>query len=391
MAEKVKVRVTESIMVKPTEESTPQSTLYVYFYRPSDADNFFDLGLLKKALGKTLVPCYPLAGRFKLNGENGRIEVDCNAEGVLFVSSSVLVDFGDFTPTPDFLKLIPTDDYSAGISSYSILVLQVKHYKYGGVSLGVGMEHLIANGVSGLFFINTWLDMARGLDLTVQPFMDRTLLRSRDPPYISITDNTTSIFRFTREQLNILKAKSTEDGGNTIRYCSFEMLGGRIWRCECKARQLPDDQNTKLHITTDGRSRLQPPLPPAYFGNAVFRTTPIAAVGDLLSKPTWYAASRMHDALVHVDNDYLRSIINYLQLNRPRLCELVTGPSSIWCCRFTMLIFGWGRPIYMGPGTMPFEEISFILPSATNYQSLSLVITLQPEHMKSFSKMLYDI
>ncbi|KAM0960253.1 hypothetical protein ACFX2I_025235 [Malus domestica] len=141
MAKKVTVRVTESIMVKPAEESTPRGTLWlsnsdlklpsfhtssVYFYRPSDADNFFDLGLLKKALGKTLVPCYPLAGRFKLNGENGRIEVDCNAEGVLFVvaeSSSVLDDFGDFTPTPDFLKLIPTVDYSAGISSYPILVL----------------------------------------------------------------------------------------------------------------------------------------------------------------------------------------------------------------------------------------------------------------------------
>ncbi|KAM1493511.1 shikimate O-hydroxycinnamoyltransferase-like [Malus sylvestris] len=141
MAKKVKVRVTESIMVKPAEESTPRGTLWlsnsdlklpsfhtssVYLYRPSDADNFFDLGLLKKALGKTLVPCYPLAGRFKLNGENGRIEVDCNAEGVLFVvaeSSSVLDDFGDFTPTPDFLKLIPTVDYSAGISSYPILVL----------------------------------------------------------------------------------------------------------------------------------------------------------------------------------------------------------------------------------------------------------------------------
>ncbi|KAM0957115.1 hypothetical protein ACFX13_025918 [Malus domestica] len=95
-----KVRVTESIMVKPAGESTPRGTLWlsnsdlklpsfhtssVYFYRPSDADNFFDLGLLKKALGKTLVPCYPLAGRFKLNGENGRIEADCNAEGVLFV------------------------------------------------------------------------------------------------------------------------------------------------------------------------------------------------------------------------------------------------------------------------------------------------------------------
>lgn len=114
------------------------------------------------------------------------------------------------------------------------------------------------------------------------------------------------------------------------------MLEGHIWRCACKARQLPDDQDTKLHITTDGRSRLQPPLPPAYFGNAVFRTTPIAAAGDLLSKPTWCAASRIHDDLVLVDNDYLRSIINYLELNHPRPCELVTGPSSIWCPNLDM-------------------------------------------------------
>ncbi|CAB4303525.1 unnamed protein product [Prunus armeniaca] len=59
---------------------------------------------------------------------NGRVEIDCNAEGVVFVvaeSSSAVDDFGDFAPTPDFLTLIPTTDYSGGISSYPILVLQV--------------------------------------------------------------------------------------------------------------------------------------------------------------------------------------------------------------------------------------------------------------------------
>ncbi|KAH0982926.1 hypothetical protein GBA52_010103 [Prunus armeniaca] len=69
-----------------------------------------------------------MAGRFKLNDQNGRVEIDCNAEGVVFVvaeSSSAVDDFGDFAPTPDFLTLIPTTDYSGGISSYPILVLQV--------------------------------------------------------------------------------------------------------------------------------------------------------------------------------------------------------------------------------------------------------------------------
>ncbi|CAL8133560.1 unnamed protein product [Prunus armeniaca] len=69
-----------------------------------------------------------MASRFKLNDENGRVEIDCNAEGVLFVvaeSSSVVDDFGDFVPTPNFITLIPTVDYSLGISSYPILVLHL--------------------------------------------------------------------------------------------------------------------------------------------------------------------------------------------------------------------------------------------------------------------------
>lgn len=38
-------------------------------------------------------------------------------------------------------------------------------------------------------------------------------------------------------------------------------------------------------------------LLPGYFGNVIFTTTPIAVAGDLMSKPTWYAASRIHNAL----------------------------------------------------------------------------------------------
>ncbi|KAL6286105.1 hypothetical protein ACE6H2_010495 [Prunus campanulata] len=443
MAEKVMVSIMESTMVRPAEESTPRGSLWlsnsdlafppfhtssVYFYKSSGEHNFFDKGVLKQALGKALVPFYPMAGRFKLNDQNGRVEIDCNAEGVVFVvaeSSSAVDDFGDFAPTPDFLTLIPTIDYSGGISSYPILVLQITYFKCGGVSLGVGMEHRVADGVSGLHFINTWSDIARGdLSNIKPPFMDRTLLRARDPPQpafphieyqpspqmkpsdnLKSTSNiTTSIFKLTREQLNILKDKSKEDGGNninTINYSSFETLAGHIWRCACKARKLPDDQDTKLLIATDARSRLQPPLPPHFFGNAVFRTTPIAVAGDLQSKPTWYATSFVHDALVRMDNDYFRSVLDYLELHNPCLSELITGPPSICCPNLRInswarlpihdADFGWGRPIFMGPGAIPFDGLSFLLPSATSDGSLSLVISLKSEDMKLFSTLLYDL
>lgn len=105
------------------------------------------------------------------------------------------------------------------------------------------------------------------------------------------------------------------------------MLAGHVWRSTCMARGLAHDQETKLYIATDGRSRLRPSLPPGYFGNVIFTTTPIAVAGDIQSKPIWYAASKLHDALARMDNDYLRSALDYLEL-QPDLKALVRGS---WC------------------------------------------------------------
>lgn len=280
------------------------------------------------------------------------------------------------------------------------------------------MQHHAADGFSGLHFVNTWSDMARGLDLTIYPFIDRTLLRARDPPQPvfdhieykpppamkaplqSGSDSTAvSIFKLTRDQLNTLKGKAKE-GGNTTTYSSYEMLAGHVWRSVCKARGLPDDQETKLYIATDGRSRLQPPLPPGYFGNVIFTATPLAVAGDLQSKPTWFAASRIHDALVRMDNDYLRSALDFLEL-QPDISALVRGAHTFKCPNLGITSwvrlpihdadFGWGRPIFMGPGGIAYEGLSFIIPSSTNDGSLSVAISLQSEHMKHFEEFIYDI
>ncbi|KAL1814507.1 hypothetical protein ACET3Z_017081 [Daucus carota] len=231
--------------------------------------------------------------------------------------------FGDFAPTLELRQLIPAVDYSLGISSYSLLVSQITFFKCGGVSLGCGLHHVAVDGRSALHFINTWSDMARGLGLTLAPFIDRTLLRAREPPQPAFPhieyqppapmtsspdpkntnpEKAVSIFKLTRAQLNALKDKSKEDG-NTVAYSSYEILAGHMWRSLCKARGLADDQETRFLIPTDGRSRLVPPLPPGYFGNAIFVAPVTVATGDLISKPLWYGASRIHEAITRMDND----------------------------------------------------------------------------------------
>lgn len=429
------VNLKESTMVRPAVE-TPRRGLWnsnmdlviinvhiptVYFYRPTGATNFFDPKLMKDALSKALVPFYPIAGRLRRD-EDERIEIDCNGEGVLFVeaeTTSAIDDFGDFAPTLELRQLIPTVDYSGGIGTYPLLLLQVTYFKCGGASLGVGMHHHVADGYSGLHFINTWSEMARGIDLTIPPFIDRTLLRARNPPQpvfhhieyqpppamntpsqsTSPESTTVSIFKFTREQLSALRAKSKEDG-NPVNFSSYEMLSGHVWRSVCIARGLADDLGTKLYIATDGRSRLRPPLPPAYLGNVIFTATAIAVAGDLRSNPTWYAAGRIHDALVRMDNDYLRSAIDYLEL-QPDLTPLVRGAHTYRCPNLGITSwvrlpihdanFGWGRPIFMGPGVILYEGLSYVLPSPNNDGSLSVAICLQTEHMKLFEKLFYDI
>ncbi|KAK6153828.1 hypothetical protein DH2020_013467 [Rehmannia glutinosa] len=394
----MKIDVKDSTLVRPAA-ATPAVSLWnsnvdlvvpnfhtpsVYFYRPTGAVDFFDAAVLKAALGRALVPFYPMAGRLKRD-EDGRIEIDCNAEGVLFVeaeSDGAVDDYGDFAPTLELRRLIPAVDYSQGISTYPLLVLQVTYFKCGGVSLGVGMQHHVADGFSGLHFINTWSDMARGLDITVPPFIDRTLLRARDPP----------LPQFKHIEYQPAPAMKTNTNANKI---------PKQYRLDIQAnaRSAQRPQGQVEGERQHGHVQLAV-APRGVLWERDLLTTPIAVSGDLESKPVWYAASKIHDALARMDNEYLRSALDYLEL-QPDLKALVRGAHTFRCPNLGITSwvrlpihdadFGWGRPIFMGPGGIAYEGLSFVLPSPTNDGSLSVAISLQSEHMKVFEKLLYDI
>ncbi|KAI7753948.1 hypothetical protein M8C21_011951 [Ambrosia artemisiifolia] len=377
--------------------------LTVYFYRPNGSSNFFDANVMKKALADVLVSFYPMAGRLDRD-ETGRIVINCNGEGVLFVeaeSDTCLDDFGEFTPSPEFN------------------FTQVTRFKCGGVGLGCGVFHTLSDGLSSLHFINTWSDVARGLSVAIPPFIDRTLLRARDPPTPthdhveyhppptmntitkksgSLSKSSTTMLKLTLDQLNTLKAKAKNDGGPN--HSTYEILAAHLWRCACKARGLPEDQLTKLYVATDGRSRLSPHLPRGYLGNVVFTATPVAKSGDLTSGSLSNAAKLIHATLAKMDDEYLRSAIDYLEL-QPDLSALIRGPSyfaspNLNINSWTRLPvhdadFGWGRPIFMGPAVILYEGTIYVLPSPNNDRSMSLAVCLDASEQSLFEKYLYDM
>ena len=124
MAGEEEVQVVESCFVTPAKD-TPRKALrlspldllmlanrgytpLVHFYRRRcSVDDFFDVAKLKTALGKALVPFYPMAGRLRVDA-NGRLEIHCNSKGMLFlVASSHLTmdDFSDLKSSPRLRRL----------------------------------------------------------------------------------------------------------------------------------------------------------------------------------------------------------------------------------------------------------------------------------------------
>ncbi|KAJ4709562.1 Hydroxycinnamoyl-CoA shikimate/quinate hydroxycinnamoyl transferase [Melia azedarach] len=398
----------------------------VFFYRrPGHSSNFFDAGLLKAALSNVLVSFYPVAGRLSKD-ENGRIEIDCNGEGVLFVeaeTSCEIDDLGDFSDGFKLLPLIPNVDDIKHKSSRPLLVTQVTHFKCGGVCLGVRLHHILADAISTFYFINSWAEIARRLPVSIPPLLDRTILGvgvptsstfyhiEYDPPpsvnspvqNIQSQSNPgsicTAILKLSLAQINILKEKSKRNHESTFKYSRFEILAAHIWRCVCKARGLSNDQATKLHSPTNGRFRLNPSLPSEYFGNVIFTTTSVALAGDIQSEPLNFTVERIHRALKRMDNDYLKSALAFLkQQSDP---TVVRRGAHIYKCPNLNIVnlmqmpmydadFGWSRPIFVRTVNTYFEGTSHILPSPTNDGSLSVSINLETQHMRLFKKLFYE-
>ena len=253
--------------------------------------------------------------------------------------------------------------------------MQVTYFKCGGVSLGVCVDHHIVDAFSAFLFVNSWSEFTRGLDLTIRPFLDRKLLRARNSPQVVFNHNefpilqgtkgsqqnsnsqkygtdsvTVANFKIIIEQLNILKTlakKAIHKDSNALKYSRFEILAGHIWKCVCIARATSDDQESKLYYAVTGRnSRLTPPLPLGYFGSAVFRALSIARVGDLKSKPIWYAANCVCKALAKMESDYLRSTIDYLEL-QPDIEALSFRPQLHTSPSFTLLVGLGFQPVIL--------------------------------------------
>lgn len=264
------------------------------------------------------------------------------------------------------------------------------------------------DGVSAMQFVNAWGETARGIDLKTPPFLDRTILKARNPPKIEFphhefaaiedVSDTNKLheeeemlygsFCFNQNKLELLKNKATEDG--VLKKCStFEALSGFVWRARTEALNMHPNQQVKLLFAVDGRSKFVPPIPNGYFGNAIVLSNAMCNAGELLKNPLSFTVGLVGRAIEMVTDSYMRSAVDFFEVNRAKPSLTATLLITTWTrLSFHEADFGWGKPWSFGPVTLPEKEVILFLPCGEKGRGINVLVGLPAFAMKKFGALM---
>ena len=173
-----------------------------------------------------------------------------------------------------------------------------------------------------------------------------------------------------------------------------------VWRCACAARGVAAAEDTRLYMTADARSRVDPPLPRGYFGNAIFRASAVAKTGDVASSsgPLGAVAEKVAGATARLDDEYVRSLLDYLEVQGDaaglRKGEWVMPETDLWVISWQGLPiydadFGWGRPVFMGRACLQFSGLVYLVPGPDGDGRLDVVVAMEPQSLARFRDLFY--
>ncbi|KAL0405044.1 UNVERIFIED_CONTAM: Putrescine hydroxycinnamoyltransferase 1 [Sesamum radiatum] len=357
---------------------------------------------LKMALQRLVQGPYDfMAGRFQLNQQSGRLEIHCNSAGAGFVVASSeysLDDLGDFVyPNLGFRQLaLQTLDNLGPEVDQPLCVFQVTSFKCGSFCIGMSTNHVLLDGASAQIFIENLATQAfDDKPLAVIPCNNRHLLAARSPPHVEFPhpeffkpdlpavvgppvfdckreelDYTT--FSLTSRAINYLKDKAKENiSSTTTKITSFNVVAALIWRCKAlsnDAEYNKDRVSTLLNVV-DLRSRLNPPLPDSYCGNAVLVAYSSATCEDLEKWAFSKLVEMVSEAPKRVSDEYSKSVIDWLEINKGLPCgEYMV--SSWLRLRFGEVVYPWGKPVYSGPVVSHRKDICWIFPGVDGINAL---------------------
>ncbi|KAI5067377.1 hypothetical protein GOP47_0017905 [Adiantum capillus-veneris] len=374
---------------------------------------------LEEGLSKVLDKYREWAGRLTKDA-SGHPGIELNDAGAILIEAQAdgnLQDMWPFNPSHLLLDLIPIN---RGV--LELLLIQVTRFACGGMTLGVARHHQVADGEAASEFMEAWASAVKGLPIASCPLHDRSALMARDPPLpvfdhkeyqkpppkpdaLTTTDHPGLVIKklhFCAVLLKKIKSEAAKGAEEGTTYSTFVSLLAHLWKCITKARGLEDEEGeTRVLVAVNVRKRISPPLPEGYFGNAMCHTCPQTKMKDLVHKPLSFAAGHVHNAIKQVNNDYVRSALDFIELQQKNPVQIARTNKTVLTPNLSVtswatlplynLDFGLGTPMFAGNPYIPFEGLVIFAPSHKKDGSIDVVLGLFAPDMERLEATCFDL
>ncbi|KAK7843856.1 brassinosteroid-related acyltransferase 1 [Quercus suber] len=418
----------ETVCLRPSEQSQRQTIelsgldrispaiLYaVFFYKcnlNSEAENSIERA--KRALQKVLVSWNPAAGRFRISDATGKLEIDCNDEGVTMITAvcdSKLEELGKLHEyKPCYEKPVPQLSDADDISKNPLVLVQITRFACGGLSVGVGGSHALFDGSGAFTFLASWAHISSGKDesdLIVPNHSRAAILHAiyslhSTPSAASIYEQDhiiaiedlygipmqamasddrcweNALAKFSqvdpqgglelitlcinKETVETLKALAIERG-KLLKCSTFDVLCAHVWKARVKALLLDPNTNICLQFPVDSRNRFQPPLGENFTANAFVLASVSCLVKELLEEPLHSTIHKIQAAKDIITDEYIKLYAKALESSNkflPSMRELTI--ITDWLkFPFNALDFGWGKLSSAALLATPVQETAFLM------------------------------
>ncbi|URE22670.1 Omega-hydroxypalmitate O-feruloyl [Musa troglodytarum] len=366
----------------------PVETIFFYEMPPDDAAAVTSdvVERVKSSVSDVLlIPYYFMAGRLNFNLETKRLELLCNNAGALFVGATSrrsLEELGNLSaPNPSFQHLVTV-------------------FRCGGFSIGIMTNHSVVDGKSAAEMFENLAAICRGDGLKIRELhVDRSCIGARDPPqirfhhaeYTKRRNHDYRVLSLSPDMIDGLKRKAMTECCST-----FEAVVAHLWRARTKAVFDDPLEISSVLFAVDVRSKVSPPLPRGFTGNAVITASASAGAAELGERPLCFAVKRVREAIGRVTDEYVRSAVDWLEVNKgvPSVLERNFFVSAWWKLPFHELDFGWGKPVYGGPVVSGMHEFVLLLADGRKdgkRSGINVWAALEEEEMKSFARNVFEL
>ncbi|CAL4924882.1 unnamed protein product [Urochloa decumbens] len=302
---------------------------------------------IEASLADALAAYYPVAGRLATDQHRGgggcSVSVDCAGQGVEILHAVATgVAIADVVPPDaDVPRLVrsffPLDDAVNYDGHHRpLFAVQVTELA-DAVFLAFAYNHALSDGTAFWDFIAAWAKTARA-------------------------------------RLGVTK---------------FQAMCSLLWRCFVRARRVSPEQEVVFRASANNRARLRPPLPAAYFGNAIgaVSTEAVRASELLAAGGHGRAAAAVGRAVAAHDDAGIRARAAAWEAEKGLSAFRLFDPNGMFVSsspRFDMYgcDFGWGKPLAARSGKAnKYDGKVSLFPGREGGGSIDAEVVLAPEHM----------